>query len=181
MTAIHEVLGFWFAPGHKDKWFKKTAEFDRSVAATLAHHYEAAHQGGYDHWLETAEGCLALCILLDQVPRNIFRGDARAYGTDEKARAAAFAAIERGFDRALSQIESAFFYVTLEHSEDLADQTRCCTLMADLDENPGWLTAAEQHRKIIERFGRFPHRNQMLGRATTSEEAAFLEEPNSSF
>ncbi len=181
MSDIDQVLDFWFAPGHEDKWFKKSAEFDRAVAAALAHHYEAARQGRYDGWLESPRGCLALCILLDQVPRNLFRNDARAFATDAKARAVTFAAIERNFDRGLSQTERSFLYVTLEHSEDLADQPRCCALMAELDEDPEWLSYAERHREIIERFGRFPHRNQALGRATTPEEAAFLEEPNSSF
>ncbi len=179
--AQGEVLGFWFAPGMEEKWFVKDAAFDDEVRRRLSVHYEKAAAGRYGAWCGTPRGCLALCILLDQAPRNIFRDDLRAYATDAAALAVACHAIAEGFDRALTQRERAVLYLPLEHSEDLAHQEHCVRLMRELDEDPRWCDFAERHRDIIARFGRFPHRNAVLGRQTSAAEAGFLEEPDSSF
>jgi uncharacterized protein (DUF924 family) len=137
----------------------------------------------------TPEGALALLILLDQFPRNLFRGTARAYAADAKARAVADAAIAAGHDRVMSSCGRLFCYLPFEHSEALADQDRCVAMFQsipvapdfDAETHAGAVRSAHRHREIIARFGRFPHRNAALGRATTPEEAAFLREPNSSF
>ncbi len=181
MTEIDDVLKFWFAPGRGKAWFEKDAAFDQAVRDALGPAFGRAGSGSLDGWRETALGCLALCLLLDQVPRNIFRGDPRAFATDGQARALARHAIEQGFDRTLRQVERRFLYLPLEHSEDLADQEDGCALMAELDEQPDWHLYAVRHRDIVARFGRFPHRNEVLGRVSSEAELTFLREPNSSF
>ncbi|MDX1400617.1 MAG: DUF924 family protein, partial [Kiloniellales bacterium] len=164
------------------QWFKKSAEFDKAVNDTLAPYLEPAACGDLDSWLNHPRAALALIILLDQVPRNLFREDARRFNYDEKALKSAHVALELGHDKSIkSQRERSFFYLPFEHSEALEDQIRCCELMADLEEYPDLLKWAEMHRKVIERFGRFPHRNAFLGRESSDEEAAFLKEPGSSF
>jgi uncharacterized protein (DUF924 family) len=168
-----DVLAFWRAAG-ADKWFKKDSAFDAEIVARFAETQRAAAAGALSHWTETAEGALALLIVLDQFPRNMFRGDARAFATDAQARTIAESAIARGFDQAVPSAERMFFYLPFEHSESMADQERCIALMhatgdADLVK---W---AKLHADIIRRFGRFPHRNTCLGRATTREEQAFLD------
>ena len=181
MTTIEDVLGFWFAPGREKAWFERDAAFDRAVQIALGRGHAAAAAGALSGWQGSARGCLALCLLLDQVPRNLFRDDPRAFATDAQALAVARDALARGFDRSMTQVERSFLYLPLEHSEDLADQEDCCRLMATLDERPEWHDYALRHRDIIARFGRFPHRNKVLGRASTAEELAFLQEPDSSF
>jgi len=187
-----EVLAFWFAarpgaPGYgrmREVWFEKDPAFDDEVRRMLARPHGAARAGASDGWATTGRGALALVILLDQVPRNIFRGQARAYACDAKARGVAAAAVARGHDRALLPAERLFLYLPFEHSELPADQARALELFAALEafpETTGVMKTARRHAEIIRRFGRFPHRNAALGRATTPEETAFLEEPNSSF
>lgn len=178
---IERVLAFWFGPGMEEKWFEKDSDFDRGVAEALGEDRHQAASGACDGWMRTARGSLALVILLDQVPRNLFRDDPRAFGTDERAREVARLAIDRGFDKEIeSQSQRRFFYLPFEHSEDLADQDTCYGLMSALDD-PSWADWAEKHRKVIARFGRFPHRNAALGRSSTEEEMAFLADPESSF
>ena len=178
--AAARVLDFWFAQGNDEHWFKSSAAFDKAVREALADDQERAAAG--DSWRETAEGCLALILLFDQVPRNLFRDDPRAFATDARASAVARHAIAEGFDRKIaSQAQRRFLYLPLEHRETIADQEEVCRLMATLDENPEWLEWAVKHREVIARFGRFPHRNAILGRRSTPEELAFLEEPDSSF
>jgi uncharacterized protein (DUF924 family) len=180
-SAIDDVLSFWFGPGRAEQWFVSDPAFDRLVEAHLAHHLAAAAAGNYDGWRHSPRGCLALCILFDQAPRNLYRGSPQAYGHDQTARAMTRHAVAQGFDRDLPQEQRLFLYLPLEHSEALADQQDCVDLISRLDANPKWRPAAQQHRDIIARFGRFPHRNAALGRDTTAEEAAFLTEPDSSF
>jgi len=166
------VLSFWRAAG-PDKWFKKDDAFDAAIRARFLPTYEAAAAGRLA-WDATPDGALALVIVLDQFPRNIFRSDARTYAADPLARATASRAIARGFDAQVPPAERSFFYLPFEHSENLADQERCVALnraSGDADA----LKWAEQHADIIRRFGRFPHRNKVLGRATTPEEQAFLD------
>lgn len=181
MAKPEDVLSFWFAEGMAERWFEPDPAFDDSVRKQLLGLHEHAAKGVYDVWMQTPRGCVALCILLDQVPRNVFRGTARAFATDAKALAVTRHALDHGFDSELSQRECVFLYLPLEHSEDLTDQEASCALTAMLDEDREWHDYAVRHRDIIARFGRFPHRNAVLGRATTPEEAAFLSEPGSSF
>ena len=176
MTAAtvtpHDVLAFWRAAG-PDKWFTKDAAFDDAIRARFLATYEAAAARTLA-WDDTAEGALALLIVLDQFPRNMFRGSARAFAADPLAREVATRAIARGFDQLILVAERSFFYLPFEHSEALADQDRCVVLnraSGDADA----LKWAELHADIIRRFGRFPHRNAVLGRATTPEEQAFLD------
>ena len=181
MTRPSDVLDFWFAEGRDAQWFGGGPAFDDLVRQALTPAYTAARKGACDDWREMPEGCVALCILLDQYPRNVFRGTARAFADDPDALAVTRHALKRGFDAQLGQRERMFLYLPLEHSEVLADQDDCVRLFAGLDQQPDWLHYAEAHRDIIARFGRFPHRNEILGRDCTPEEEAFLKEPNSSF
>jgi uncharacterized protein (DUF924 family) len=168
-----QVLAFWRAAG-PDKWFEKNDAFDAEIRERFRDAYAAAAAGRLAAWEEDAEGALALVIVLDQFPRNMFRGDARTYAADPLARAVAQRAIARGFDQAYVPPERRFFYLPFTHSENLADQERCVALnrAAADEEGTKW---AELHADIIRRFGRFPHRNSSLGRATTAEEQAFLD------
>jgi uncharacterized protein (DUF924 family) len=168
------VLAFWRDAG-QDKWFNKDTAFDDSVQARFIDTYKAAAAGKLTGWEATPEGALALVIVLDQFPRNMFRGSARAFATDPLARAVTGRALDRGFDRDMPITDRQFFYLPFEHSESLGDQERSCALCvatgdADL------LKWAQLHADIIRRFGRFPHRNAALGRITTPEEQAFLDD-----
>jgi uncharacterized protein (DUF924 family) len=166
------VLAFWRAAG-PDKWYTKDAAFDAEIREGFLTTYEQAATGALA-WDDHPEGALALVIVLDQFPRNMFRNSARAFATDPLARAVANRAIARGFDRSVALAERSFFYLPFEHSEDLADQERGVALnraSGDADA----LKWAEIHADIIRRFGRFPHRNQVLGRTTTPEEQTFLD------
>lgn len=185
-----EVLDFWFGPRARPLWFAKDAAFDAEIRAGFEATHGQAAAGRLVGWEQAAESCVALVILLDQFPRNMYRGTAKAFAADSLARAVAARAIERGFERDLDFDQRTFLYLPFEHSEDLADQERGVGLFRALAEaqtgalrDKGFeqLKYAERHREIIARFGRFPHRNQALGRETTAAEAAFLEEPMSSF
>ena len=192
MPRIDAILDFWFGRpggegygGKREIWFEKNDNFDAEIHEYFMTDYEAAKAGQLDPMQRTARGALALVILLDQFPRNMFRGDARAFATDAQAREVAGAAIACGFDKALTPVERRFFYLPFEHGENLADQARYAWyarehLPADDDRDKS-LEYGRNHRVIIERFGRFPHRNAALGRTSTPEEIAFLDEPNSSF
>jgi uncharacterized protein (DUF924 family) len=174
MSASPEsVLAFWRAAGAK-KWFTKDTSFDDDIRSRFLATYEAAASGALAEWEATPEGALALTIVLDQFPRNMFRGNARTYAADPVARAVADRALARGFDKAMTVADAQFFYLPFEHSEDLVDQERCCDLFRAAGDAEA-LRWAELHADIIRRFGRFPHRNPILGRATTPEEQAFLD------
>jgi uncharacterized protein (DUF924 family) len=173
VTSAAEVLAFWRAAGPK-KWFAKDDSFDTDIRRRFLATYEDAADGRLADWEAAAESALALTIVLDQFPRNMFRNSARAFAADATARAVADRAIARGFDKSVPMAERTFFYLPFEHSEDLADQERCVALFratgdADL------LRWAELHADIIRRFGRFPHRNAVLSRTTTPEEQAYLD------
>lgn len=168
----NEVIEFWRRAGPA-RWFAKDAAFDAEFRERfLDAHYRAARRE-LDHWIDSAEGALALLILLDQFPRNGFHGSAHAYATDPLARYFAERAIAAGFDRRIEPELRRFVYLPFEHSEAIADQNRSVELhrTLPLPDNDAW---ALQHRDIIRRFGRFPHRNAMLGRQSTVEEQAFL-------
>lgn len=174
------VLDFWFDELWPPQWFTQDASLDASIRARFGALYENLVANGVGDWDKTAEGCLAAILVFDQFPRNMFRDDPRAFATDEKARALTRHALDKGFDTDQPEDRRAFFYIPLEHSEDAADQEKCCDLMRQLS-NPTYLDFAERHRAIIDRFGRFPHRNAILGRDSTPEELAFLEEEGSAF
>ncbi|HEY8374880.1 MAG TPA: DUF924 family protein [Nannocystis sp.] len=181
MSSPDDVLGFWFSPRVRPQWFVRSDAFDREICERFHEVYVDAAAGALDDWAKTPRGALALVILLDQFPRNMFRGTPAAFGSDAKAREIARAAVDAGLDDSLSQEERLFLYLPFEHSEDLADQERAVALIGALTENATWRDYAIRHRDIIARFGRFPHRNAILGRPSTAEEAEFLLEPNSSF
>jgi uncharacterized protein (DUF924 family) len=167
------VLAFWRAAG-PEKWFKKDAAFDDAIRRHFLETYEAAATGWLAHWEETAEGALALLIVLDQFARNMFRGSARAFAADPLACAVAERALARRFDQQTPLPDRQFFYLPFEHSESLADQERCVALFRATGDAEA-VKWAELHADIIRRFGRFPHRNAALGRATTPQEQAFLD------
>jgi len=177
LPTSEEVLAFWFADPARS--WKKDPAFDAEIRERFIALHEVIDRGEREDWLETARGALAYVIVLDQFSRNMFRGTARSFASDARARSAARRAVERGDDRALSDDERPFLYMPLMHSEDLADQDRSCALFAA--SRPDHLRYAEHHRNIIRRFGRFPHRNVLLGRASTPEEEEFLKQPGSSF
>jgi uncharacterized protein (DUF924 family) len=168
-----EVTAFWIDAGPK-RWFEKDAAFDAEIRRRFAATYEAAAAGALADWQSTAESCLALLIVLDQFPRNMFRDSAQAFATDAMALGIAKSAIARGFDQATPMPGRQFFYLPLMHSEDLADQQRCVALYRALGD-ANLLKWADMHMDVIRRFGRFPHRNAVFGRATTPDEQAFLD------
>ena len=173
VVGPQDVLTFWRAAG-PPKWFRKNVDFDREITQRFLACHEAAAAGRLADWEATPEGALALLILLDQFPRNMFRDSARAFATDPLARAVAERAVARGLHRQMPSGERMFFQLPFEHSENLADQER--SLALSLEINGGKADSyAEGHADIIRRFGRFPHRNATLGRLTTPEEQAFLD------
>jgi uncharacterized protein (DUF924 family) len=189
-AAASEVLEFWFSDRARARWFDSTPEFDAEIRERFAAVIDAAAAGELAAWEATGDGALAAVIALDQFPRNIHRGTPRAWQHDAVARAIADRAIAAGLDLGAPLDRRAFFYLPFEHSEALADQDRSVELFARLAaEYPpdrraagdDLVAYAVRHREIIQRFGRFPHRNAVLGRASTPEEIAFLREPRSSF
>lgn len=174
------MLSFWFDNLKRADWFAKSDDLDRTLAQRFAGTYEAVSAAPLDALLPAANEALAAVIVLDQIPRNIFRGTPRAFDADGKARDVTRAAIAAGYDLSLGLHERLFLYLPLEHSEDLGDQDMAVDLISALGDAE-YTRYAIAHRAIVARFGRFPHRNAILGRASTPEEAAFLSEPGSSF
>ena len=175
-VTAQDVVDYWIGLGPA-AWYAVDEEVDAEIRARFSQAWEAALAGAFGAWAETAQGALGLLILTDQFPRNMFRGSPRAFATDSRARAVAEAALARGQDLAVPEPERQFFYLPFMHAEDLALQDRCIALMAERmpDTGAGNLPHAKVHREIIRRFGRFPYRNEALGRATTAEERAFLD------
>lgn len=186
-ALVSGVLSFWFGePGDADFddkgqwWFEADADLDAEIGRKFMDAYRRAASGELDRLRETPDGCLALIILLDQFSRNLFRGSAEAFAADAKARELADYAISQGYDRDFSRNRKLFTYLPFEHSEDLADQERAVELIAALDDEH--LTGyAVRHRDIIAEFGRFPHRNAVLGRESTAAELKLLEDPGNAF
>ncbi len=172
-----DVVGFWTHAG-SNKWFKKSDAFDAALRLRFEPVHHAAARGEYADWAATAEGALALVLLFDQIPRNIYRGSAHAFATDPLARKCAREMLEAGHDRAIEGELRSFCYMPFMHSEDMADQDRSLALFQALVAagGPSNVEYASHHRDIILRFGRFPHRNAALGRTTTPDEQAFLDE-----
>jgi len=167
-----EIIEFWFTAG-PEQWFGKAPEFDAEITRRFGEDAEQAAIGVFDHWCKTPDGILALILLLDQFRRNIHRGSARAFAADGKALAIACAAIERGDDKDLPVEQRKWLYLPLEHAEDLEMQEQCVALFkaTGIEADLKW---ALDHRNIIARFGRFPHRNAVLGRHSTPDEDQFL-------
>jgi uncharacterized protein (DUF924 family) len=199
MDEIEAVLHFWFGDldssgcadsVHSERWWKKDEAFDAEIGRRFGGLHAAIAAGEREAWRSSDRGALAYVIVLDQFSRNMFRGTARTFAYDDQALAAALAAIDRGVDRRLAFDERTFLYMPLMHSENLAAQERCTGLFTSWREEAaagaagraaGFLDYARRHRDIVARFGRFPHRNAALGRASTAEEAEFLKQPGSSF
>lgn len=194
MVSAEEVLAFWFGtPETGDSsyqtrrklWFGKNSETDQTIRDRFLTTHEQAASGQLDDWQRSPESCLALIVLLDQFPRNMFRNTARMFATDYKALAVAKGAIARGDDQKLLPLQRMFVYLPLEHSEVMADQNQSVALFEQLQTaHPEISDVADyalRHRAVIERFGRFPHRNAILGRPSTLEEIEFLKQPGSSF
>lgn len=168
-----EVIGFWEAAG-RAAWFTGGDGFDAQCRAHFLEAHHAAARREFEHWMDSADGALALLILLDQIPRNIFRGSGHAFATDPLALHYAGRAIEAGFDRQVAPALRLFFYLPFEHSEQLADQQRSVALVRGIDD-ADYDRYAQAHLEVIARFGRFPHRNRALGRVNTPEEQAWLD------
>jgi uncharacterized protein (DUF924 family) len=192
--SIDAILLFWFGiPQTPDAqysqrrklWFGKNPEFDRNIHDRFHSLYEQAAKGELDSWQASPKGSLALILLLDQFPRNMFRDTPRAFATDAKACAIAKQSIAQQIDRVLEPIQRIFIYLPLEHRENLADQHQCVQLFEELvagsPELADCLDYARRHQAVIDRFGRFPHRNRILGRPSTPAEVEFLQQPGSSF
>ncbi|MGI8853201.1 MAG: DUF924 family protein [Methyloceanibacter sp.] len=171
--AIDDILRFWFEELKPKNWFRRDTVVDAAIKVRFGEIYEELKEGVPADWLTGPEGCLAAILMLDQFPRNMFRDGARAFATDEAALALAKRAIAKGLADKLTPKQRSFLYMPFQHSEDAADQARSVGLYTALG-NPLNLDFALRHQAIIARFGRFPHRNAMLGRASTEEEKAFL-------
>jgi uncharacterized protein (DUF924 family) len=171
--TIDDILHFWFAELSPKNWFRRDADVDAAIATRFANIYEELKGGVPDDWLTRPEGYLAAIIVLDQFPRNLFRDDARAFATDEAALNLSKRAIAQGLDDELTPKERSFLYMPFQHSEDPDDQARAIGLFTALG-NPSNLDFALRHQAVIDRFGRFPHRNKALDRLSTAEEEAFL-------
>jgi uncharacterized protein (DUF924 family) len=199
LEQADEILEFWFGkleqptdfPVEKSGlWFRKSEFIDQKIRDRFLALWEKASKGDCDDWAKTSRGRLALIILLDQFSRNMFRDDPKCFSQDEKSLKLATEGLERKMTRDLFPVEKVFFYMPLEHAENREAQARSVRLFSDLVEDVEpqmksamreFLRYAEAHKKIIDRFGRFPHRNKILGRETTPEEKIFLLEPGSSF
>lgn len=199
MANPRQILDFWFGTETDDMaiadrqaslWWAKSVETDARIKQQFEPTVQAAATGALDAWLATPQGRLALILLTDQLPRNIYRDTPQAFAFDTQARALCNNGLAQGHDQALRPIERVFFYLPLEHSEDRDDQARCVALMQQLADAAapahqqlyeGYLDFALRHQIIVDRFGRFPHRNQILGRAHTAEEQQFLQQPGSGF
>ncbi len=184
MQRFEEILCFWFG-GLEEKdfaeprksWFAAEPDFDAEIRRLFLDDYNRAARGEFHSWRDTAQSCLALTIVLDQFPRNIFRNDPRAYASDDTALATAEYAVRTGFDREFPPVARAFFYLPFEHSENLEHQQRSVESTSALpydSHTEAFIEHAKEHKETIERFGRFPHRNAILGRESTPEELEFL-------
>ena len=174
---INEIISFWFSDEVQPLWFKSTDEFDDLLCQRYKATWELACAGNYDHWQLEANGALALVIVLDQFPLNMFRQDKRQYSTESHARKIAEYAIQQGLDNQLTDQQKAFIYLPYMHSESLDDQNLAVSLYerAGLESNLGF---AKHHRDVVKQFGRFPHRNIALGRESTEQEIEYLKKSN---
>ncbi|MDJ0592104.1 MAG: DUF924 family protein [Pleurocapsa sp. MO_226.B13] len=179
-TKPDDVLNFWFSQDVRPLWFKKSSEFDRQIEANFLDTYRQAAAGELDYWRNNARDILALIIVLDQFPRNMFRNSPQAFATDRQAVELTKYALNNNYQLNLTTEQKAFLYMPLMHSENQANQDLCVALFTKLGKEDN-LKFAIRHQEIIDRFGRFPHRNQILDREITPEEREFLNQPGSSF
>ena len=183
MNIIEQLLTFWFGTANvnyqvekREVWFKATSEFDAEIYKNFKSSYEEAACDKLDYLVKDTSGCLTLILLLDQIPRNLFRNSSKAYATDNKAKSIAQIGITSGYDRKMSPWHRVFFYLPFEHSEILADQNYSVQLFESLGLKTS-LEAARDHQQIIKQFGRFPYRNKALGRLSTQQEEEYLLDP----
>ena len=177
-----DILAFWFEETQPQQWFQTNPDFDALIRDRFSGAYDKAKSGILDDWRKDADGCLALCILLDQFPRNMFRGTPQAFATDAKALVVAKYAISKGFDQVLPPVKRRFIYLPYEHSENLSDQRKCVELFEKMTkDDPLGYDYAVRHLKVIEAYGRFPHRNKILGRMSTPDEEEYLARPGAGF
>jgi len=199
ILSPQKILDFWlgplpdasFFPTEKVKtWWKTDEKLDQEIRNEFAQDIQSAMEGKLDHWLDESRSCLALIILLDQFSRNMYRGTPQAFAQDEKARSACRFALEKGYDNKIYDVEKWLLYMPLMHSEDREDQKKSLECFKHLVENclpalqmavAGSYDYAVRHTKIVEKFGRYPHRNKILGRTSTPDEIEFLKQPHSSF
>lgn len=182
MSEIRHVLDFWFAPANAPNWFQREPAFDDEIRRRFEALHARAAAGRLAAWQNTPAGTLALVLCLDQFPRNIYRGTPRAYASDAKARAVADWAVDRGFDLHVKDENARmFFYLPFMHSEEIDDQHRAVELIRARCRDEQALRSAVSHRDVIARFGRFPHRNAILGRRNTPEEEKYLQQPGTGF
>lgn len=177
-----EILDFWFVETQPKQWFQVNADFDESIKARFEDAYNKAASGQYDDWQSDAYGALALCILLDQMPRNMFRDTPKAFATDKKALIVSKFAVSKGLDQVHSAQKRRFLYLPFEHSENLNDQRRAVELFEKIkDDDPLGYDYAVRHFEVIEKYGRFPHRNKILNRDNTAEEEEYLAQEGAGF
>lgn len=171
-----DVIHFWFTDGSQANWFEQNEVFDDLIRSKFLDLWEAACAGKIDSWADTPEGALALILVLDQFTRNLNRDSADAFAQDEKAVGVSKKAVDRGFDEDLDRDQRQFMYMPLMHSENIADQYECLSLMRDRVGKPQPILYAEKHLEVIEKFGRFPHRNDVLGRTSSMAELAWVDQ-----
>lgn len=176
----NDILAFWFSERVKPLWFKKKEEFDREIKAQFIDTYQLAKTGALDSWRNNATDILALIIVLDQFPRNMFRNTAQAFATDSQAVELTKHAVDRNYQADLTEEQQVFLYMPLMHSEEKEDQSKCVELFKELGREKN-LKFAIKHKEVIDIYGRFPHRNKILGRKSTPAEQKFLTQPGSSF
>ncbi len=170
-----DILSFWFEEAKPQQWFQVNPDFDALVRERFARDFELGRGGIFDGWQDTPDGSLALCVLLDQFPRNLFRGAHEAFSTDAKALGVAMHAVDKHFDALMPPLRRRFLYLPFEHAEDMAMQDRSVVLFETMKgDDPLGYDYAVKHRDVIAKFGRFPHRNEALGRVSTPDELAYL-------
>ena len=173
VKSYKDIIDFWFAEENKSLWFNSSPLFDSELKEQFEDTYIAACEGELSAWEDSAEGLLALVILLDQFPLNMYRGDAKCFSTEQRSREISLKSIEKGLDKKLSNEQKSFLYMPFMHSEEISDQDKAISLFeeAGLKENARF---AHHHRDIVQRFGRFPHRNSILDRENTDAEKNYL-------
>ena len=181
MNDVRKILDFWFSERVEEHWWKKDDAFDAELRASFGPVYERAAAGELSSWQDTPDGSQALVLVLDQFPRNMYRGTPKAFATDAQALAVADWAVDKGFDLKVPVERRVFLYMPFEHSEDIDQQNRCIDLVRQRCNSENYVKYATAHRDIIARFGRFPHRNAILGRPNTPEEEEYLSDPEAGF
>lgn len=177
-----EVISFWFEETMPQQWFQKNDVFDQEIKERFLVTYEMARKDLCNDWARDADGVLALCLVLDQFPRNIFRGSAKAFETDKKILLIVKETLHKGYDALLNPVKRKFMYMPFMHSEDISDQKKSVSLFEMMKgDDPLSYDYAVKHLEVIEKFGRFPHRNEVLGRQSTEEELKYLQLPGAGF